>query len=213
MANKYSVFRDMTRSEIEGLKKCLHFNKRQFNEKDIIMQISPENRTMGIIAEGYAYLASTGINGEKTIIDFYEEGSAFGVGVLPDSESNSYYVLAKTHCKVWFTEFDQMIACCSKSCDRHLKLIDNLISGTVGRIQLHTDILSRRSIRDKLTAYFTQQSEQCRQNEFTIPLSLAELADYLAVNRSAMMREIKKMNDDGLIDSSGTSVRLIKASE
>ena len=45
-------------------------------------------------------------------------------------------------------------------------------------------------------------------DEFEIPLSLSDLADYLSVDRSAMMREIKKMNQEGLIVSKGRSVRL-----
>ena len=36
---------------------------------------------------------------------------------------------------------------------------------------------------------------------FEIPCTLGDLAEYLAVDRSAMMREIRNLKKDGLIDS------------
>lgn len=40
-------------------------------------------------------------------------------------------------------------------------------------------------------------------------MSLAELAEYIAVDRSAMMREIKTMKNDGIIDSRRREFKLL----
>ena len=65
------------------------------------------------------------------------------------------------------------------------------------------DVLSRRSIREKLLCYFRQQSEKEGANTFTLPFSLSTLADYIATDRSAMMRELKRLREEGTVSSDG----------
>ena len=40
-------------------------------------------------------------------------------------------------------------------------------------------------------------------------MSYTELADYLAVNRSALSREIKNLKDDELIETKGKRIKLL----
>ena len=65
------------------------------------------------------------------------------------------------------------------------------------------DVLSRRSIRDKLLCYFRHLSDKAGQTTFTLPFSLSTLADYIATDRSAMMRELKRLREEDLICSEG----------
>ena len=44
---------------------------------------------------------------------------------------------------------------------------------------------------------------------FSLPLSLSDLADYLAVDRSAMMRELKKLNNEHIIYSKGQNITIL----
>ena len=39
-----------------------------------------------------------------------------------------------------------------------------------------------------------------KEKYFTIPMSLSALADYISVDRSSMMRELRKMKEEGIID-------------
>ena len=71
------------------------------------------------------------------------------------------------------------------------------------------DVLSRRSIRDKLLCYFRQLADQTGSDRFTLPFSLSTLADYIATDRSAMMRELKRLRTEGVIRSSGREVTLL----
>ena len=52
--------------------------------------------------------------------------------------------------------------------------------------------------------------KQSGSKHIKLPLSLTDLADYLSVDRSAMMREIKSMNDEGMISSKGRDVVILK---
>ena len=74
----------------------------------------------------------------------------------------------------------------------------------------HIDVLSHRTIREKLMAYFMIQSSKNDSPSFSLPFTRSSLADYISVDRSAMMREIKKLKDDGIIEISQKDVKLLK---
>lgn len=44
---------------------------------------------------------------------------------------------------------------------------------------------------------------------FTLPFSLTDLADFLSIDRSAMMRELKLLREDGFIEKSGNRITLL----
>ncbi len=43
----------------------------------------------------------------------------------------------------------------------------------------------------------------------TLPISMTSLADYLSVDRSAMMRELKCLVDEGFISRDGNKIKLL----
>ena len=71
------------------------------------------------------------------------------------------------------------------------------------------DVLSRRSIREKLLCYFRQLAQQAGSRTFTLPFSLSTLADYIATDRSAMMRELKRLREEGVVRSEGRRFTLL----
>ena len=75
---------------------------------------------------------------------------------------------------------------------------------------IRIEVLSKRSIRDKLLTYFSILSNKNFSKSITIPFSLTTLADYLSVDRSAMMREIKSLIDEGfIIKESKNKIKLL----
>ena len=53
-----------------------------------------------------------------------------------------------------------------------------------------------------MISYFRILSEKNFSKTFTLPFSLTDLADYLSVDRSAMMRELKSLKNEGFIKKS-----------
>ena len=70
----------------------------------------------------------------------------------------------------------------------------------------------RNSIRPKYTPilmYFSLISTRKLSKTFELPFSLTDLADYLNVDRSAMMRELKLLKEDGLVEKIGNRIILL----
>ena len=71
------------------------------------------------------------------------------------------------------------------------------------------EVLSRRTIRDKLLCYFSLQASHQNNTAFDLPFSISALADYICSDRSAMMREMKNMKQNGLIQADGRRITLL----
>lgn len=208
--NKYSVFCDMTEKEISDVLMCLNSEEKKYKKGDTIMRFTSMSESVGIMYDGLAYLMSVNTDGEKSIIEYYEPENLFGNRLSPDTNENLYYLLAKKNCTIKFFKYDSVIAQCKKNCQNHLKFINNIIYSTSAKSRLHINVLSQRKIRNKLLMYFDFISQQSNSNTIKLPLPLSDLADYLAVDRSAMMRELKKMNEENIISSKGTKIVIMQ---
>ena len=62
---------------------------------------------------------------------------------------------------------------------------------------LHT---TPKTIRERLLAYLSYQELLTGSSEITIAFNRQQLADYLSVDRSALSKEIGKMQKDGLLE-------------
>ncbi|MNF04433.1 transcriptional regulator FixK [compost metagenome] len=61
------------------------------------------------------------------------------------------------------------------------------------------DLVSHKSLRDRIIHYLTLQAKKNNAAEFEISFTRSDLADYLTVDRSALSRELQRMAQDGLI--------------
>ena len=69
-------------------------------------------------------------------------------------------------------------------------------------------MLTNKTIRDKLLAYFNIISSTGTIKTIYLPFSYSDLANYLGVNRSAMTRELNNLKEEGIIETSGRKIKL-----
>lgn len=196
--------------DLSGFSECINPVLKSFKRDEIMLRPSYDDDDIGFLVSGTAYLISINLDGQKSIIDYYQEGDVFGKRLCPDAGINAYYIIAKTKCTALIFPYKKIISCCHKRCEKHIQLIDYILRMSTRRAHLHIDILSQRSTKAKLNYYFKLLNHLNNTRTITLPMSLSDLADYLSVDRSAMMRELKKMNDDGLIVSHGRKIVLLK---
>ena len=116
--------------------------------------------------------------------------------------NNELFVKAREKSKILMFNYEMFEKKCKKNCKFHEELLiglPNLVLTKVSDLNLRIEILSQKTIRDKLLSYFRILSQNRFSRTFTLPFSLTDLADYLSIDRSAMMREIKTLKEDGII--------------
>lgn len=197
--------------ENADIKQCLCIETKIYDKNNAIIHFSETSRNLGIITAGQAHLIRTDIEGRKNIIEYYEHGDIFGKMLTPYSDINSYYILAKERCTVAFIDDAKLINKCKNNCESHNSFLNKVLISSYMKTQTHIDVLSQRTTKAKLLTFFEYLRKTKLSDKFTLPLSFSDLADYLSVDRSAMMREIKKMREAKLIETDGNTVTLIQS--
>ena len=124
----------------------------------------------------------------------------------------NFQLKQKKNCEVLFFIYDNIHQKCRNNCKFHQTLSENfsnLILNKIMDLNTRVEILTKRSIREKLRGYFNMLSTRNLNQTFLLPFSLTDLADYLSVDRSAMMREIKSLRDEGIIKKNGNKITLL----
>lgn len=161
---------------------------------------------------GEADLIRYDLNGNRTIVEHFTNNDIFGEIFYTVNTNNELFVEAKKACTVLFFTYDDLQQKCTKTCRFHQTLLDRLSCLYLDKvIELNTriELLSKRTIREKLLGYFHVISSKNMGKTFQLPFSLTDLADYLSIDRSAMMRELKMLKEDGFIEKSGNRIRLL----
>ena len=71
-------------------------------------------------------------------------------------------------------------------------------------------ILSKRTTREKILEYLSIQKKLLSvDNNFEINLNRNEMADYLALDRSNLSRELGKLKKEGIIDFEKNKFKLL----
>lgn len=192
---------------------CSLLSQAFFRKGERILSLRDHTGRGGILESGEAHLALTNENGEETYLEIFSTGDCFSDFYVLPIEYDDLSIIADSDCQVTFINIQKAMMGCQKECVSHPELLKMLIlmSSRHSKMQyLHLSILSKRSIREKLLLYLRYCAlTSSETDEFQIPMILNHLASYLCVDRSAMMREIRKMNEEGLIRSKGRRFQLL----
>ncbi len=187
----------------------LSAERKSFRKGDVIIRLNMKSDTMGIVDQGLACMLSISVNGEKSIMEYYTDGNIFGTAFTPESNANLHYIYARKDCNVYLFSENCLNEFFLKADNDYKNKLNTMFIATIKKSHIHNDILLQRTIREKLMMYFRYSSSTQNSQSFTIPLTLSDLSDYLAADRSAMMRELKKMNNEHIISSKGQNITIL----
>ena len=189
---------------------CFQAVSRSYRPDDVIYDFSSSQNVVGIVERGEAALIRIDADGVEPMMEQFRVGGVFGRTLdFSGSRSDVLEVVCRTPCEVLFFDYAHILKRCERACTHHSVLVQNMLRLMADKAQALTervDVLSRRSIREKLLCCFAQQRDKAGSDTFRLPFSLSVLADYIATDRSAMMRELKKMREEGLVSTDGREI-------
>ena len=197
------LFRGMTELEITKALQVLEAYEKSFQKGETLLIAGTITERMGLVLEGSVTIESNDAWGNRTIISHVGQGQVFAeTYALLENEPMLVDVTASEDCRVLFLRSGRIQSLKNSLEPWALKYITNLLT-----ISMHKNlILSGRSfhtapktIRGRVMAYLNSVSLQKHSREFDIPFDRQQLADYLNLERSALSKELGKMQKDKLI--------------
>lgn len=172
-----------------------------FHEGDPVQYI-------GIVLSGGVQLARTDRAGRRSVMMSAGPGALLGDTYLCAGVDQAPATAAAVlDSAVLSFDGQKLLTACENNCSIHRQIIRNLMRSVAQKnLALNQKIylMSRRTTREKLMAFLTEQARHQGAAEFRIPYDRQSLSDYLGVERSAMSAEISKLKRDGVIDCKGS---------
>lgn len=199
------LFAGIAAAEIVPLLSCLGARKVAVEKNQTIFWEGDAATDMGIVLEGAVQVVRDDYYGNRTIVARLEAAGLFAEAFACAAiDRYPVSVIAETASTVLILNCQRIMTVCSSSCGFHSRLIRNLLAIVAAKtIQLNQklELLSHRSIRERLMHYLLSCAKKAGASQFTIPYDRQQLADYLCVERSALSAEISKLQKEGILES------------
>ena len=197
------LFSGVGDDEISSMLSCLGATLRVYKKGEFVLRQGERLSEIMVLAEGNLHIQSDDYWGNRSILGEICAGEMFGEAyAAPESGALLNDVAAVTDSAVVSFDVKRILTSCSSACRFHTIVVPNLffaISEKNRKLVQKLGVLSKRSTREKLISYLSEQSKKQNSASFSIPFNRQQLADFLSVDRSAMSNELCKMRDEGLI--------------
>ena len=192
---------------------CIGYYIATFKKGDIVAFEEEKIKHIGVILAGSVDMVKEDIWGNKTMLVRIRKNEVFGETFACGSDNSSVVTfLVSENAQILFMSFNRVMHSCTMACQFHHRLIENMLSIIANKnrdLMRKVEVVSKRTIREKILTYLSIQAETQESRYFDIPLGRVELAEYLCVDRSALTRELAKMKEDGLIDYDKNCFRIL----
>lgn len=196
------LFQGIAKESIGNLLKNLDAQIKEYSKGSFIWQAGEKIQTAGFVVAGKVHILHEDYWGRQNILAQLDRGNLFGevYPFLPE-QSLTVSVEAPNGATIVFLNIRRLLNSSVKS-EADNRFLHNLLHLMAGRNFLLTqkmEYLTKRSTREKLLAYLSEQAHLQQSSKIKIPFNRQQLADFLAVDRSAMSAELSKMQAEKII--------------
>ena len=194
------------------LSSCVNTKRQLFYNKDLILSYTPIKKKIGFITYGKANILKMDKDGNTTILRELKENDIFSNLFFQDSE-DEIYIESEQETEVIFIDYYKVLKDCNKACFFHnnlvLTLFDLLVIDNKQQNE-KIELLSKRTVEEKILFFLKNRMNE--KGVFKVTTSYKAISEYLFVDRSNLMRELKKMEEKGIIERNNKII-IIKDSQ
>ena len=203
-----TIFKNFSIDEIIEIFSVISFYEKDYKKNDIILAENTKVEYFGIITNGKIALSNFDYFGNRNILNVFEKGDSFAEALVSLEIQIPHEVISLTDSSIVWIEYKSL----SKSL-YYQKILNNLLNIISTKnliLNKKLQILSKRTTREKILEYLSNQKKALSlDSNFELNLNRNEMADYLALDRSNLSRELGKLKKEGIIDFKKNKFKLL----
>lgn len=196
------LFRNMEDSEILEALETIASHRKSYPKRTLVLRDGDCMSQVGVILSGTLHLFHIDANGNSNLME--ELGAGEAIGLLNAIGGYRLHISAEAteETEILFLNVSQLLRTNVLTAPVQIRFLQNLtlaVAQKAHRLTRKLEDSIRRSTRERLQDYLSDQFHKAGSRTFSIPLNRQDLADFLFVDRSAMSNELCKMRDEGLL--------------
>ncbi len=218
LIRKCPLLKDVPEEQYGSAFACIRTRICQAPKDSIVLALGDPFRYAYYLLEGCLVSTFQTATYDQITLNLFLPGDLLGesFACIPDSVST---IQLSASCDSVYLQFDlqpllgknQCGTCSCVSPSHHHTMLVNLLDNmahTNSFLNEKVRILSQKGVRDRILVYFSTLPVSSR-GVITLPFSKTKMAEFLGLNRSAMSRELHRMEEDGLIAVNGRRIHLL----
>lgn len=210
---KTKLFSGVGEDDVTSMLSCLGARLKSYKKGEFVLRQGEHLSDIVVLVEGKLHIQKDDYWGNRSILGLIEIGEMFGEAyVSPESSSLLNDVVAVEDSTAIFFDVKRIITTCPSACRFHSMVVQNMffaISEKNRKLVQKLGHMSKRTTREKLISYLSEEAGRQNSSSFSIPFNRQQLADFLSVDRSAMSNELCKMRGEGLLEFEKNRFRLL----
>ena len=197
------LFEGIEDEEMETMLKCLGAFTRRYAKDEFLFRRGDHTDCLGVILSGSVREVREDWWGNRTVLADVGKEQVICTDYACTSDPLDISIVATEPTEVMFLDVGRAANVCNSSCEFHNRLVKNLMRSLAGMslgMNRRLDQLSKRSTREKICAFLSDQARAAGSSDFVIGMNRQEMADYLGVDRSAMSTELGRMQREGILE-------------
>lgn len=198
------LFCELSDQDFATALKYFSAREMRFKKGEHINNAGDKLSFFGLVMEGAVQVYTVDIDGNEMIMANVSPGETFGESLNFLGREADIYICATQDSRILMMSSEKVGVTNSFGAIGHMlsyRFISILANRTLAQ-NTRIQIMSKISIRAKLTAFFTECVQKNKSGEFELPFDREDMAIYLGCDRAALSRELSKMKREGLIDFS-----------
>ena len=206
-----ALFHGMSDGELEKAFEILRAEFSSYDKGEYLHLPYTQMKMFGMVLSGVVQACMDDIEGSRMIMAEVVPGGTFGESLcfLAETESPVYVSASEPSEVLWFSVGELFGEPRDAFAVRLEKQFTAMLASRTLSMNDRIQVLSKIRLRDKITTYFSQMSQQTRSLTFQIPMNRDDFATYMGTNRSALSRELARMKKEGLIDYYRNTIRIL----
>ena len=207
-----SPFEGLTDLQVRKLFILLGVHVYPYKQNEEVLPTIKSENIVGIVLSGFVQIQNIEYNGNEIIVEnLTPENSVFGTN-LSATNSEDFQLIAKEDSRVVVIDYDRINDINNFKYSYFQVFFKNLFEIYNLKTKERNErikVLEKKQIRDKLLEYFEIEFKKSGTRYIHLSFPFKDLADYIAVNRASMFRELKHLKEDKLIEIKGRRITLL----
>ena len=205
------LFAQLSPDRVPSLLEELSAVTRAYGCGEALVLAGYENHSIGVVLSGKIEAYKTEPDGGQLMMARMGLGGVFGDAICGSrSQKSPVTVVAATPVQVLWIPYARVLN--GGGSPAHTCFLQNLIALLAEKyfaLDRRLELLMAHTLRERLLRYLKAETSPGPDGNREIPFTRAQLAAYLGCDRSALCREVSRMQRDGLLEVHGRCFRLL----